>query len=152
MQASGVAPIELGAAQLALDRAVHDGGLVLESYRACDEADAFLMRVRPGDRLGLAKQVCVRVLPPRQVGQVQTVGFRWEATGPTGPLFPAVDGNLTLSPAEAGATTVAVTASYRPPLGRLGESLDRTILAKLANATMAALVVSVIEKLVVLTS
>ena len=148
VQATGIAPIPLAVAKGALDRAVHDGGLIRESRRACDEADAFLMRVRPGQQSGLTKQVRVHVLPPHQVGRVLTVGFRWEATGPGGRLFPTVDGDLTLSPAEADATTVTVTATYRPPLGRLGDSLDRTLLTGVADATMAALVQAVITKLV----
>lgn len=98
----------------------------------------------------MAKQVYVQVLPPHQVGSVLTVGFRWEATGPTGWLFPTVDGDLTLGPADADATTVTVTATYRTPLGPLGETLDRTVLAGLANATMTAFVQAVITKVLVI--
>ena len=149
-QAAGVVAIDLRSASVALDRAVHDGGLTLASQRACEESAEFLMRVRPAERIGITKQVRVQVLPARQVNGIVTVPFRWEATGPTGRLFPSVDANLTLTPAGERATTVTVTASYRPPLGRAGAALDRSLLAGLAECTLTAMVREVSDKLTLL--
>lgn len=108
------------------------------------------MRVRPTERLGISKQVRVQLLPARTVNGVLTVPFRWEATGPTGRLFPSVDANLTLTPAGENVTTVTVTASYRPPLGRFGEAMDQTLLAGLAECTVSAMVREVSAKLTLL--
>ena len=83
-------PIGLTTAGLALDQAVHDGGLTLASQRACEESAEFLMRVRPTARFGIVKRVRVQVLPARTVNGVLTVLFRWEATGPTRTVVPVL--------------------------------------------------------------
>ena len=62
------------------------------------------------------------------------LALRWEATGPDG-LFPALDADLTLTPAGAG-TMLTLAGSYRPPLGPLGQALDRVILHRVAVATI----------------
>lgn len=152
VEAEGIAPIALSSARVALDRAVQDGGLVLESRRACDEAASFVMRVRAGDRFGIAKQVLVKVLPARDVAGVFTLPFRWEATGPASRLFPTLDADLTLAAAEGDCTLVTVRGSYRVPLGRVGDALDESLLSGIADCTMAALVREVIAKLVHLSS
>jgi hypothetical protein len=148
VRAVGAVPLEWAVARAALERSVHDGGLVVESRRAQDAGDAFLMQVHPKARFRLAKQVKVQVLPVRLVDEVATVAFRWEATGPTGGLFPMVDGDLVLTTDHAGTTAVTVTASYRPPLSWFGAALDRTVLDGLAEETMQGLVQAVIAKLI----
>jgi hypothetical protein len=149
-QVAGTVPIALPTACVALNQAIHDGGLTLASQRACEESAEFLMRVRPTERLRISRRVRVQLLPARTVKGVLTVPFRWEATGPAGRLFPSVDANLALSPAGEGVTTVTVTASYRPPLGRFGEAMDQTLLAGLAECTLTAMVREVSAKLVLL--
>jgi hypothetical protein len=154
VQAAGRVPLNWDTARAALERSVSDGGLVVESRRGQDAGDAFLMRVHPKARLRVAKQVKVQVLPARVVGQVVTVPFRWEATGPTSGLFPMVDGDLLLTTDQTGSSaatvtvTVTVTASYRPPMSWFGAALDRTVLAGLAEKTMQGLVQAVIAKLI----
>jgi hypothetical protein len=63
--------------------------------------------------------------------------LRWEATGPGGRLFPALDADITLTPAGERATLLRLAGSYRPPLGSLGAGLDRAILHR-AAATIRA--------------
>jgi hypothetical protein len=63
------------------------------------------------------------------------LALRWEAIGPGGGLFPALDADLTLAPAGAG-TMLALAGAYRPPLGPLGQALDRAILHRVAVATI----------------
>lgn len=66
------------------------------------------------------------------------LALRWEATGPGGSLFPVLDADLTLSPAPGlGSRSVLELAGvYRPPLGLVGQALDRTVLHRVAVATV----------------
>jgi hypothetical protein len=63
------------------------------------------------------------------------LALRWEAIGPSGGLFPVLDADLTLTPAGAG-TMLTRAGAYRPPLGPLGQALDRAILHRVAVATI----------------
>ena len=63
------------------------------------------------------------------------LALRWEAIGPGGGLFPVLDADLTLAPAGAG-TMLTLAGAYRPPLGPLGQALDRAILHRVAAATI----------------
>ncbi|MEP7036149.1 MAG: hypothetical protein ABI934_11220, partial [Actinomycetota bacterium] len=59
----------------------------------------------------------------------------WVATGPVADLFPPLDANLELDPAEGGTSRLALRGIYRPPLGRIGAKLDRIVLHRAALAT-----------------
>jgi hypothetical protein len=64
----------------------------------------------------------------------------WEAVG--GPaLFPRMEGTLHISPEEDEVTRLTLNACYEPPLGPLGEVLDRALLRHLAQATIKNFVV-----------
>jgi hypothetical protein len=62
--------------------------------------------------------------------------LRWEANGSKGALFPVLDADITLTRAGEQATVLAVSGSYRPPLGSLGAGLDRAIMHLIAEATI----------------
>jgi hypothetical protein len=64
--------------------------------------------------------------------------LRWEASGAKGALFPVLDADITLTRAGEQATVLAVSGSYRPPLGSLGAGLDRAIMHLVAEATIRA--------------
>jgi hypothetical protein len=53
---------------------------------------------------------------------------RWEATGPGGGLLPVLDADIRLAPAGEDVTLLTMADAYRPPLGPLGDVLDRAIL------------------------
>jgi hypothetical protein len=98
------------------------------------------IRVGPlGDLPGVSKLVRVRFLDPVQRNEVTTLGMRWEATGSAGSLFPVLDADISLAPAPDGKTVLSLAGSYRPPLGRLGTGLDRTLLSGVAAATIREL-------------
>jgi hypothetical protein len=122
----------------ALDRAVADGGLVAESRRAVDEGLVFVMPVGPRGSRAPAKDVLVRLLPVRQTGESFILPLRWEVTGPAERLFPALDGNLELTADGTANCRLSIVASYAPPLGRLGTTMDRAGMSRIASATMAA--------------
>ena len=135
------------AAQARLAALLHGSWLAETSQAACDGGAAGLLRVGPAGPAA-AKLVRVCFLDPVYRGEVMTVGLRWQAAGAAGGLFPVLDANLTIAPAGDGAARLAVAGAYRPPLGRLGASLDRAILHTVAAATMRCLLHRVAEALV----
>jgi hypothetical protein len=68
-----------------------------------------------------------------------SVGLRWEATGVTGSLFPALDADIRITDNGGEGSRVALTGSYRPPFGAVGDGLDRLALHTVAEATIQAL-------------
>jgi hypothetical protein len=121
------------------------------SHAAYDGGLAGLLRVGPAGPV-TAKLVRVRFLDPVYRGDVMTVGLRWEATGAVGGLFPVLDADISISPAgersaPAGqeSARLALSGSYRPPLGRLGARLDKVIMSRVATATVRSLLHSVAD-------
>jgi hypothetical protein len=81
------------------------------------------------------------------------MALRWEASGPGGGLFPVLDADLTLTPAPAPVpghgpgSLLTLAGVYRPPLGPLGEVLDRAILNRVATATVRGFLARVAAQL-----
>ena len=114
----------------------HGGWLSGASEGAYDDGLAGLIRVGPlGDVPGISQLVRVRFrdLVTRDNSGVLTL--RWEASGHGGGLFPALDADITLTPAGEQATRLTLAGAYRPPLAALGVGLDRAILHRVATAT-----------------
>jgi hypothetical protein len=86
--------------------------------------------------LGLSRvvRVQVRELAPRD--DSAGIAVRWEATGPGSALFPVLDADVRVLPAEEQTTLLTLVGAYRPPLGSLGEALDRAVLHRIAAATI----------------
>jgi len=114
------------------------------SQAACEGGAEGRLRVGPV----AAKLVRVRFLDPVYRGDVMTVGLRWEAAGTAGTLFPVLDANISISPAEDETARLTLAGSYRPSLGRLGATLDRATMHRVADATMRCLLRSVADALV----
>jgi hypothetical protein len=133
------------AAQGRLTNLIHGAWLTEASAAAYDGALTGLLRVGPPG-LAAAKLVRVSLLDPVYRGDVMTVGLRWEATGAAGSLFPVLDANISIFPGQHEGTAggnqsarLALTGSYRPPLGHLGAALDQVVLHRVATATILAL-------------
>lgn len=92
-----------------------------------------LMRVGPPGFSRLVR-VQFRDLPER--ANTAGLALRWEVTGPGGALFPVLDADVELIRAGSQTTWLTVAGAYRPPLGALGEALDRAILHRVASATI----------------
>jgi hypothetical protein len=128
--------LDLGfdAVQARLANLVRGGLLRRASSGAYDEWQACMAQIGPWvtapDMCRLV-QVLVRDMVTR--ADCATWTMRWEVTGPGGPLFPALDADIKLTPTGAGATVLAVCAAYRPPLGGLGVGLDRAIMYQAAE-------------------
>jgi hypothetical protein len=136
-------------AQARFTNLIHGTWLTEASTAAYNGALTGLLRVGPPG-LAAAKLVRVSLLDPAYRGDLMTVGLRWEATGPAGSLFPLLDANISISPGQHEGTVggkqtarLALTGSYRPPLGRLGAALDQVVLHRVATATIRALLQNV---------
>ena len=152
LTANCVLPMPLDTARAALDRALADGGLVLESERAFENGMKYLMRVRASRGPVVSKRVRVGVLPSREVGNTIVVPLRWEATGPAGRLFPALDANVELAHADQDSTQLTLIGCYDPPFGFIGEMIDRALLSVAAQRTAETLVGDIAAKIRAMTA
>jgi len=136
------------AAREGLTRMVAGGGLTGVSQDAYEGALTHLINVGPfGETPAVSKQVQVRLIGPVRRDGTTTVWLRWEATGPAGGLFPVLDADLLLRPESPDKTRLTLNGCYRPPLGRLGASLDRAVLHRVAAATIRALLCGIADTL-----
>jgi hypothetical protein len=75
------------------------------------------------------------------------LALRWQATGPGGGLFPALDADIWLTPAGEHSARLSLAGVYRPPLGALGAGLDRAVFHRVADATARSLLARVADVL-----
>ena len=107
-----------------------------------------LARVGPlGEVPGVSKLVEVHVLDVVTRGESAVLAPRWQATGPGGGLFPALDADIWLTPAGEGSARLSLAGVYRPPLGALGAGLDRAVFHRVADATARSLLARVADVL-----
>lgn len=136
----------------------HNGSLSSASGEAYTHGAAETLRVGPfGEIPGFSKLVRVRFAEPSPHDDRLVVPLRWEATGPTGRLFPVLDADLTLLPSdddEAGTgdrygdrTRFALNGSYRPPLDGFGMMADKVIMRRVATATLGSLLYKIAGEL-----
>jgi hypothetical protein len=115
-------------------RALTRGGLLMSASDDAYGAEIVgLMRVGPSGFSRLVR-VQFRDLPDR--ADATGLALRWEVTGPGGALFPVLDADVELIRAGPRTTWLTLAGAYRPPLGALGEALDRAILHRVASATI----------------
>ena len=81
-------------------------------------------------------------------GQSAVLTLRWEVTGHGSSVFPALDADITLTPAGDDATLLSVAGAYRPPLGSAGAELDRAIMHRAATATVSSFINRIAEAIV----
>ena len=127
--------VSFAAAQARLANLARGGSLLSASQAAYDEGITGLVRVGPlGSGPGISRlvQVHFRDLVTREGSAVLTL--RWETAGPGGGLFPALDADITLTPAGEQVTSLKLAGAYRPPLGAVGAGLDGAILHRVATA------------------
>jgi hypothetical protein len=125
--------VSFASARESLAQLTEGGMLISTSEDAYGHGTAQLARVGTG---GLSKLVRVQVRELTWTDRSAGVAIRWEATGPGGWLFPVLDADIRLTPANEQVTLLSVEGAYRPPLGSLGEALDRAILHRVAAATI----------------
>ena len=132
---------------VARERLIHlaDGGALLgPSEDAYDRGTAGLIRVGIP---GLSKLVRVQVRKLPWTDEYAGLAIRWEATGSGGGLFPVLDADIRLAPAGEQAITLTLAGVYRPPLGPLGQGLDRALLHRVALTTIRRFAAQVADTL-----
>lgn len=136
-------PVSFADASARLARLPRGGWFREASQTAYQGGVAYLIRVGPAGAVpGMSRLVRVRFTEPARRDGMMTVGLRWEATGVSGGLFPALDADIRLNEddqADGQSVRVTLTGSYRPPLGALGAGLDRVLLRTVATATLSTL-------------
>jgi hypothetical protein len=116
------------------------GGMLLDaSQDAYGEGITGVARIGPpGSVPGMPRLVEAHFRDPVIREDTAVLTLRWEAIGPGGGLFPALDADITLSPAGDHATLLTLAGAYRPPPGALGARLDPAVLQRVAAATIRA--------------
>jgi hypothetical protein len=129
--------VSFTAAQARLANLIGGGLLVSASAQAYSDGITGLAGVDPlGSVLGLSR-LCQVFQDLKASGDSARLALRWEVTGPGG-LFPALDADITLTPAGKHSTTLTLTGVYRTPLGTVGMELDWVIWHGVATATIRA--------------
>lgn len=106
-------------------------GLGATAYRRGEELHS---RVGPGGRV--AKEVVVALGSPHMSRSGMVLPVSWRATGAPA-LFPRLEGELGIEATGPGRAAIHLRASYRVPLGSMGELVDRLLLSRLARSTVA---------------
>ena len=130
--------VPFGRAEARLTEALDGlGELAGAAYREGEELRA---RIGPGfDPRLLAKTVRLDVGTPKRAESDFTIPLVWEATGAR-VLFPRMEGDLLLAAMGSELTQLVFRGTYRPPLGILGRALDRTMLHRVAEASVKAFI------------
>jgi hypothetical protein len=98
---------------------------------------------------GVSKLVRVQARELAWADNSAGLALRWEATGPGSGLFPVLDADLTISPAPGpgSGSVLKLAGVYRPPLGLVGQALDRAVLHRVAMATVRRFLAQVVAQL-----
>jgi hypothetical protein len=103
---------------------------------AQERGDGLLAEVGVGP-LGthLRRRVRIQLGEPVRFPSMTSLPLTWEPVGLEG-LLPRLDANLELGSLGEDRTQLAISARYRPPLGVVGQTLDRVLLHRVAEATV----------------
>jgi hypothetical protein len=97
--------------------------------------DRLLAEVGVGEKVRIAREVTIDLGTPMRLPTKTIIPLRWTATGVLG-LFPSLDADLEIAPLGHDRCQLSMSARYVPPLGSLGRAIDRTVLFRVAEATI----------------
>ena len=136
------------AAAARLANLARGGSLTRVSQGAYGDGLAGLVWVCPvGAVPGVPGLVQVHVRDVVTRGEGAVLALRWQAAGPGGRLFPALDADMSLTPAGERSARLSLAGVYRLPLAALGAGLDRAVFHKVAGATVRSLLARVADVL-----
>ena len=136
------------AAAARLANLARGGSLTRVSEGAYGDGLTGLVRVGPvGAVPGVSKLVEVHLRDVVTRGESAVHALPWQATGPGGRLFPALDADISLTPAGEHSARLSLAGVYRPPLAALGAGPDRAVFHKVADATVWSLLARVADVL-----
>jgi hypothetical protein len=90
--------------------------------------------------------VTVELGEPVKTSTWTVIPLNWKATFPE-KLFPTMTGKIELAPVDTNTTRLTVSGMYKPPLGRLGEQLEETLMGGVAESTVKELAESIAKRL-----
>lgn len=138
MTAQACLQIGLPDARARLANLLCAGWLLSASQEAYDAGISLAQPAPPGSASGRYRLVTVHARDQAARHCPARLALRWEVTGPDGERFPALDADLTLTPAGERATTLALTGVYRPPPWDQGTGNDRATVQRVAATTIRA--------------
>lgn len=94
----------------------------------------------------IRRRIEVHVGPVQRFAYGVTVQVGWKgAQHPE--LYPQLDGHLRLEPQQPTGTTLRFDARYTPPAGRLGATINRAVMHRVAESTVDGFLTRVVEQL-----
>lgn len=81
------------------------------------------------------REVKVRVFALQKLGDTCVIPIAWTPIAESS-MLPSLEGDIELSPLGDDYAQLAISASYRPPLGWLGAVSDRALMRRVAEATI----------------
>lgn len=81
------------------------------------------------------REVSLTVSRPHQLGDTHVIPIAWAPTAARS-VLPSLEGDLEVSPLGEDRTQLAISASYRPPMGWVGALSDRALMRRVAEATV----------------
>lgn len=105
---------------------------------AAAEGDAVRIRLGPqGSHGTVSKSIEAQIGQPVARGAACLIPLTWHATGVTA-LFPVFTGDIEIAAIGGSETQLSIWGHYDPPLGPIGEALDRFGLHRVAQASVRA--------------
>jgi hypothetical protein len=134
------------------DRILADDGewLTPIASAAAGDGEALRLRVGPLSALPmLGKTVSVHVGHPIARGEVTVVPLTWQATNAPG-LFPVLTADLEVASLGDDLTQLTLQGRYDPPLGGIGQRIDRLLMHRVAEASVRSFLSHLAERLAAL--
>lgn len=108
---------------------------------AASAGDALRIRLGPHGTDGVVtKRIAVQLGSPVTRGAATLIPLMWHATGARA-LFPVFNGDIEIAAIGDSETQLSIWGYYDPPLGPIGEALDRFGLHRVAQASERAFLV-----------
>lgn len=98
----------------------------------------------PGRRV--ARSVLIEVGEPMRFPSRTVLPMTWKAASKES-LFPTLEADLEVGVLGPNRTQLSVSARYKPPLGAVGRAIDKTLLHRVAEASIKDFVDRVTERL-----
>jgi hypothetical protein len=99
-----------------------------------------------GPALRVDRRVEISLLPPLRFPSRLILPLSWKAAKAEG-LFPSLEADIEVAPVGPVRTQLSISARYRPPLGLVGRAVDRTLLHRVAEATVRDFIEQVAERI-----
>lgn len=111
--------------------------------RAAHEGEAVRVRLGPHGHGGrVTKEIIVSVGDPLVRDVATVIPLTWKASGAPA-FFPVFHGDLEVAEIGGSQTQISIWGNYEPPLGSIGESLNRFALHRIAEASVRAFLMEV---------